>query len=339
MNILITSAGRRGYIIKYFKDALKEYGGKVFAGNSSSLSTAFEYADESVITPMIYDKAYIPFLLDFCIKNEIKVIISLFDIDLLILAQNERVFRGYGIKVIVSRESVIQICNDKWKTYRFCLENAIGVPKTYKALKEAQKALVSGELKFPVIVKPRWGMGSIGIFIADNEEELGILVRKCQKAIQTTYLRYEAVNKEETVLIQEMLKGDEFGLDVINNLEGCFCDSVIRKKYAMRAGETDCAVVMQNKSIELFAKKIGQALGHIANLDVDIFVNGDKILLLEMNARFGGGYPFSHMAGIDLPKAIIKWVMGTALEDELQVKSYGRVVQKDICFVDLTRFQ
>lgn len=339
MNILITSAGRRGYIIKYFKDALKEHGGKVFAGNSSSLSTAFEYADESVITPMIYDKAYIPFLLDFCIKNEIKVIISLFDIDLLILAQNERVFRGYGIKVIVSRESVIQICNDKWKTYRFCLENAIGVPKTYKALKEAQKALVSGELKFPVIVKPRWGMGSIGIFIADNEEELGILVRKCQKAIQTTYLRYEAVNKEETVLIQEMLKGDEFGVDVINNLEGCFCDSVIRKKYAMRAGETDCAVVIRNKNIELFAKKIGQALGHIANLDVDIFVNGDKILLLEMNARFGGGYPFSHMAGIDLPKAIIKWVMGIALEDELQVKSYGRVVQKDICFMDLTRFQ
>ena len=114
MNILITSAGRRGYIIKYFKDALKEYGGKVFAGNSSPLSTAFEYADESVITPMIYDKAYIPFLLDFCIKNEIKVIISLFDIDLLILAQNERVFRGYGIKVIVSRDVQILFGKCHW---------------------------------------------------------------------------------------------------------------------------------------------------------------------------------------------------------------------------------
>ena len=56
MNILITSAGRRGYIIKYFKDALKGYGGKVYAGNSSHLSTAFEYADGSVITPLIYDK-------------------------------------------------------------------------------------------------------------------------------------------------------------------------------------------------------------------------------------------------------------------------------------------
>ena len=61
MNILITSAGRRGYIIKYFKDALKGYGGKVYAGNSSHLSTAFEYADGSVITPLIYDKEYIFF--------------------------------------------------------------------------------------------------------------------------------------------------------------------------------------------------------------------------------------------------------------------------------------
>ena len=49
MNILVTSAGRRGYIIKFFKEVLEKYGGKVFAGNSSYLSTAFEYADESKV--------------------------------------------------------------------------------------------------------------------------------------------------------------------------------------------------------------------------------------------------------------------------------------------------
>ena len=39
--------------------------------------------------------------------------------------------------------------------------------------------------------------------------------------------------------------------------------------------------------------------------------------ILEMNARFGGGYPFSHMAGVNLPKAIIHW-----LNDEELLKNY-----------------
>ena len=44
------------------------------------------------------------------------------------------------------------------------------------------------------------------------------------------------------------------------------------------------------------------------HLDMDLFVEKNEIYLLEMNARFGGGYPFSHLAGVNLPKAIIKWI-------------------------------
>lgn len=340
MNLLITSAGRRGYIIKYFRNALKECGGKVYVGNSNSLSSAFEYADGTVITPLIYDKEYIPFLLDFCKKKQIEVIISLFDVDLLILAQNKEVFRENGINVIVSDEEVIRICNDKWATYKFCIKNDIQVPKTYQKISEVKQAITGGELAFPVIVKPRWGMGSIGIFQADNAEELVVFVNKCKAAIANSYLKYEtAVDVENSVIIQEKLNGIEFGMDVINDLQGQFCSSVVRKKYAMRAGETDCAVVVRDERISLFAQKLGMLLGHIGNLDVDIFVQEEKVYLLEMNARFGGGYPFSHLAGVDLPAAMIKWLRKEKLTDELLVKQYDQVVQKDICFVNLTRFQ
>ena len=340
MNILITSAGRRGYIIKYFKDALREYGGKVYAGNSNPLSAAFEYADESIITPLIYDKEYIPFLISFCRQKQIEIIISLFDVDLLILAQNKETFQENGVKVIVSEETVIDTCNDKWKTYEFCMKNDICVPKTYKVITDVKRAVLSGELSFPVIVKPRWGMGSIGILEADDEAELEIMVKKCRKVIQSTYLKYEAVSDiDNSVIIQERLLGDEYGLDIINDLDGHFCNDVVRKKYAMRMGETDCAMVVQDKRIDVFAEKLSRMLGHIANLDVDVFINGDKVYLLEMNARLGGGYPFSYLAGVDLPKAIIKWINGEHLEDELQIRQYDRVIQKDIGFVDLTRFQ
>lgn len=56
-----------------------------------------------------------------------------------------------------------------------------------------------------------------------------------------------------------------------------------------------------------------------------------------MNARFGGGYPFSHLAGVDLPKAIIKWINKENLKNELVIKKYNRIVQKDIQFIDLSK--
>jgi carbamoyl-phosphate synthase large subunit len=44
--------------------------------------------------------------------------------------------------------------------------------------------------------------------------------------------------------------------------------------------------------------------------------------VLEMNPRFGGGYPFSHVAGANLPAALIAWVSGQPINpDWLTIKS------------------
>ena len=64
MNILLTSAGRRTYMVKYFKNALGG-SGKVFASNSVLTNTLLQ-ADEYVLTPYIYDNKYISFLVDYC---------------------------------------------------------------------------------------------------------------------------------------------------------------------------------------------------------------------------------------------------------------------------------
>ena len=69
---------------------------------------------------------------------------------------------------------------------------------------------------------------------------------------------------------------------------------------------------------------------------MDVFVTEDAVYVLELNARFGGGYPFSHLAGVNLPKAIIKWLSGEALTDELVVKKTGLYAQKDIRMIDIT---
>lgn len=289
MNILVTSAGRRGYIIEYFKEILKEKG-KVYAGNSDTFSPAFYYADEYVVTPLIYDKEYIPFLLDFCKQKDIKIILSLFDIDLLVLARNKEKFEHSGIWVVVSSEAVINICNDKWNTYQFCRKNGFLSPRTFLDMKQVEMAVSSRSIAYPVMIKPRWGMGSLAVYEAYDEQEMRILVEKCKRDIQSSYLKYEAaLDLKQCVVIQEKLTGQEYGMDIINDLSGVYCCNVVRKKYAMRGGETDCAAVVKDQKMNLIAKQVSKALGHIGNLDVDLFVVEDKIYLLEMNARLGGG--------------------------------------------------
>lgn len=336
MNLLITSAGRRGYIVEYFKEAIGNEG-KVYVGNSSSLSAAFSYADGHVITPLIYDNAYIPFLIEFCKTNLIDFVISLFDIDLFVLAQNKEKFKEIGTEVIVSPPQVVDRCNDKWKTYLFCEENEINTAKTYVNLQEVYSDLKRNTLLFPLIIKPRWGMGSIAMFEAENDRELELLYEKCKRDIQKSYLKYEAAfDQEHCVIIQQKLTGAEYGIDIINDLNGNYCGNVVRKKYAMRSGETDCAAVVREEAVSEFADRLGKCSGHIGNMDVDVFVDNGEVWLLEMNARFGGGYPFSHLAGVNLPKAIVKWIKGEAVTDELTVKEYNRIIQKDISFVNLT---
>lgn len=331
MNILITSAGRRGYLIKYFKEVVD---GKVYAGNSEKYAPAFRYADEFIITPQIYNENYIPFLLNTCMEKNISVIISLFDIDLLILAENIKLFESNGIKIIVSSADFIKICNDKWLTHNFCVKNQILVPKTYLNVTEATEAVSEGTLTFPLVVKPRWGSGSIAIYEANNINELLVLYNLCKRKIADSYLKFESENDlEHCVIIQEKISGLEYGIDILNDLNGNYRCNVIKRKLGMRAGETDAAIIEDNPILEKFATYLAKRTKHIGNLDVDLFVVDDKIYLLEMNARFGGGYPFSHLAGVNFPKAIINMIRNIELTDELLIKNPNQIVQKDIGFV------
>ncbi len=329
MNILLTSAGRRSYIVQYFKESLNGKG-KVHASNSE-WSTALDVADEAVITPLIYDERYISFLKDYAKVQDIGVIISLFDIDLPVLAQAKQSFKELGIHVIVSDYEVTQICNDKWKTYQFLKQNNLGTPKSFIELEQAEEALQKQEIQFPLIIKPRWGMGSISIFKADNEDELQVFYKKVKREVKDSYLKYESqVDSEHAVIIQEYLKGQEYGLDIINDLEKNYVTTFVKKKTTMRSGETDGAISEKNEILEKTGEQIAETLGHIANLDTDCFLIDGKPYILEMNCRFGGGYPFSHLAGANLPAAILNWIEGKYMNSELSGFKIGVEGRKDI---------
>lgn len=307
MNILLTSVGRRGYLVDYFKETFK--GERKIYTSNSELTYTMGQSDGYLITPLIYEDDYIDVIIDFCKKENISVVLSLFDIDLFVLAKNENVFKENNITLILAPEKSVEICNDKWLTYDFLKSQNIKTPKTYLDVDSVLLAISDGDLSYPVILKPRWGMASMGIYIADNENELKVFYDKSYKDVFNSYLKYESeLTKESPILIQELLVGKEFGVDVVNDLDSHYVTCFAKEKVRMRAGETDLGLTVNNEPFVHISKLLADRISHKGILSVDCFdVDGD-IYVTEMNCRISGHYPISHAVGFDFTKLLKAWL-------------------------------
>ena len=320
MNILLTSAGRRTYMVDYFKKAVGAED-KVYAANSQ-MSPALHEADGMLISPIIFSKEYIPFLLDKCRKLSIDLIVSFFDIDMPVLSAHREEFEAIGTRLAMSDSSFYEICSDKFVMGQELQKAGLKAAKGYVDINKVKEAFCNEPLHFPLIIKPRFGMGSIGVYKAYNELELDGAYSMCEREVKNSYLKYESENvpEDRMVLIQECLEGQEYGLDVICDFDGNYVNTIVRRKFAMRSGETDEAVVLDEADAEYAGlAKLGERFARYFSpkglTDIDVIMGKDLIpSIIDINGRFGGGYPFSHIAGADVPRAYVLWLKGETVE-------------------------
>ena len=336
MNILFTCAGRRTYLLKYFKEQLGD-GGKIIGADMQLTAPALSAADERVLVPAVYDEHYVDALLEICELHKVDVLISLNDLELPILADKKALFSEIGTTVLVSSPEVIDICFDKLKTSQYIESLGLRTPKTFSGLDAAINALHTGELQFPLVIKPRWGSASIGIEYVDSIEDLQVIYELIKRKIRRGILGEVSQHDENFILIQQKITGKEYGLDIINDLSGNNVSVSVKQKLAMRAGETDKATTVDSEELRHIGQVIGSNLGHIGNLDCDILEMDGKFYILELNPRFGGGFPFSYQAGVNLPKAIIKWIKGEPFDNNELCPVYGLTYAKCDYLVDMTR--
>jgi carbamoyl-phosphate synthase large subunit len=311
MNILFTCAGRRNYLINYFKEALKGQG-SVFASDMQLSAPAMVDADDAFLVPSIYNENYINEIVHIIKNNNVVAVISLNDLELPILAENKKIIEDAGAKLVVSSMDVINIAFDKMLTFEFLNEIGLKTPKTFTNLDIVLKMLDQNEIKFPLVVKPRWGSASIGIDFPKDKEELELSFKLQHKRLRETILsNVSEQDIENAILIQEKMIGNEFGMDILNDFEGNYIGSFVRQKLSMRAGETDKAISIIDTRFEKIAKQISENLKHIGNLDCDVFIVDSDLYVLELNPRFGGGYPFSHEAGVNTPAIYIDLLNGS----------------------------
>lgn len=311
MNVLLTCAGRRNYLVEAFREALQGCG-HVYAADCSVDAPALQEAEQGFLLPSVTDPEYDRELLRLCQQQRIGLLVPLNDLELPRLAALTSALRSLGTIPVVSSPEVIHICSDKLATDQFLSRQQIPAPRTYLALDEVLP-LLERSPKLSVIVKPRWGSGSIGIQVATNAEELRLAYHFAGNAVKHSCLvRSDELQHEPSLLIQERIAGPEYGLDVINDLQGRYVATLIKRKLSMRAGETDRAVTIHDPELEALGQRLGQTLGHVGNLDCDVIVGPDGPRVIELNPRFGGSYPFAHQAGANVPAALLAWASGEA---------------------------
>lgn len=288
MNILLSCVGRRTYIADFLRPHMHA-GEKIIGTSSVALTPGFPHCDLGIVVPPIRHDEYIPTLLDICEKLDIGGILSLFDQDVDKLSRHRKEFLDAGMTPLFPCADVSRICFDKLATAQFLQQNSIPGPRTYADVADAKEALRTGELGYPVFVKPRFGFASKNLFVARNESELDVFF-----------------NYASDMIVQEKLRGKEHSFDVCSDLNAEPLAAVFKEKLAMRAGETDQARTIHDPQRLDLGYRLARTLGCPGPLDIDLFIEGDRISVLEFNPRFGGGYPASACAGADFPRILVQ---------------------------------
>jgi carbamoyl-phosphate synthase large subunit len=281
------------------------------ACDASAGAPALAVADQRMVVPALDDPSYFDVLLAICREKRVRLLVSVNDLELPGLAQHAPRFREIGTIALVPAPDAVARCQDKWLACGWLKQCGIATPETYLSVAAARAALACGALAFPLLIKPRWGTSSIGIELAENERELELACEWAKVNVRRTILaRMHATDPEHCLVIQERLDGPEYGLDVVNDLAGRHVATFARRKLAMRAGNTDRAVTVQEPQLERLGAIIGQHLMHVGCVDCDVMVTEKGCCVLDVNPRLGGGYPFSHVAGANLPAALLAWANG-----------------------------
>jgi len=293
-NVLISSAGRRVALLRIFRDALVEAGrkGKVMASDMSRLSSAACSADRSFLVPPCTSPAFIPAMLEICRENEIGLVVPTIDTELPAYASSRDLFSGIGTTVAVSSPEVVSIGGDKKMTHEWLVRN--GFP-TVRQASAGDAAREADSWVFPIIVKPRFGSSSIGLTLAEDREHLRVLAKKGD------------------LLAQEIAMGSEFTVDVLVDRRGkCAC-VVPRKRLEVRGGEVSKGLTVRCEPLTDLARRVCEALpGAYGVLNIQIFMEEKtrELKVIEINPRFGGGFPLTWQAGGKFPLWILEECLG-----------------------------
>ncbi|KTD17289.1 ATP-grasp domain-containing protein [Legionella jordanis] len=294
MKILITGAGGAA-AISVWKSLNQEHELYMADIDPCAAGLYLVPAGQRKIIPRGDSSDFIPRLLDVCRLNQIELLIPTVDVELLPLAMHKTEFSKHNIQVPISPEKALNICRDKFKLLKFCEDTGF-TPSFFLLNKEGLKT----KINYPCFAKPRFGSGSNGVLTIYDKNALS------QLPMDGSYL------------IQELLPGQEFSVDVYIQSNGQALASVPRLRLKIDSGIAVACQTRIDQTLSMMALEIAKKVGitYVANIQFKANSKGEY-KLLEINPRFPGTLPLTTAAGIDIPKLLIKDIHGELSDSAL----------------------
>lgn len=286
-NILITSAGKRVELLLEFQKELRlsNPDNRVLTVDlNPKMAPACHLADESFAVPRVTSPDYITTILDICKSNDVRLVIPTIDTELLVLAENRDNFAHYGVDVMVSDKDFIEICRDKRRTIELFDRLGIRNPTPRDKFNPL----------FPMFAKPYDGSLSTNIHILRSKDDLTEKILNDPKLMFMEYID-KTEYKEFTV---DMYYGEDHHVKSI----------VPRERIEIRSGEVNKGATRKNYLVEYLKGRMSYIPGVRGCICMQLFYRerDNDVVGIEINPRYGGGYPLSYYAGANFPAMMIK---------------------------------
>jgi carbamoyl-phosphate synthase large subunit len=232
------------------------------------------WCNRNYILPDILDKQvseiqYIEFLISIIKENRIRILFVGVDFELYIFSEyKDYIFSKTECVVMVSDKDVIEIADDKYKTFEFLVRNNLPAPESWVI------ETLPDNLNYPLIVKPRKGARSVGVQLVKNEFELNTAINHTHNPIIQEY-----IGTEET----------EFTCGIIY-FENQLKHSIALNR-SLKGGNTYISNYSKNTNFLVYEyiSKISSALKPFGSCNFQLRISGDGTpKLFEINARHSG---------------------------------------------------
>lgn len=303
-SIMFCSCGRRVQLLKFSKESLgDDY--QIVGTDASAIAPALYVCDRSFLVPRIDSPEYMETILQICKENQVKAITTLIDPEIEILAKHRKELLAMGLLPLCPADWTARLCLNKYEMFRHLRSKGVRTVLTYNTLESFRVGLETGEIQFPVFMKPISGSGSVGI--------------GCCRTMAEVEEKWN--DGSFTYIIQELMTGGDCDADVYVD---CFSHKPVaifaKKKMASRIGGASKTISYRDTKLFEFVEQVCSVLELYGPCDMDFFIKDGEYLLSEVNPRFGGAYLHAYGAGVDFFKLIKSNIEG--LQNESIIGQY-----------------
>jgi len=300
--VLVTGAGGPAGVA-VIRSLLKRADVTVFAADMDGWASGIYLvpAEQRRLVEPGRSEAFVPGLAALVAQDAIDVVISTVDVELLALA-DRRAELAPAVLAAPSADT-LAVTLDKLALAERCAPTA-RVPRTVLAGPDA----LAVDWVFPAFAKPRSGAGSRGIRVVPDRAAL------------------EALPLDEGLIVQDLLPGEEYSVDVIADAEGRVVAAVPRTRTRVDSGVAIAGRTVHDPELEETAAAVARAIGLVGVANVQLRRDREgRPALLEVNPRFPGALPLTIAAGVDIPSLVVDLFTGRPLPERLPFRELATV--------------